>query len=269
MATLTWVGGGNNRASNPADWSPSQAPQAGDQLLMSGGTMNVTGNALAGDTVTLTPSSPHATFNLSGKVSMDIARGYPGGGTTTVNLVDHSEWNGGFSNNYTNGEFLIQADGEHGRVGRFANTSSTVGNDSTIIDADVTGAGTFTLQPGGNEPKLEFMHSVSNNQTVNVLGGGRYGTPSLLQIDDPKDYHATTVLGYGQITLEDITATSYDLKHDMLRLFDGNKMVDDLSAATTGIAQQDFGVSQVGGSVVIHSNGSYYSDGGSLLPMHG
>ena len=52
---LTWIGGGDNEASNPADWIAPTLPASGDELLFpaSGGTMNVTGNVLAGTVVEL------------------------------------------------------------------------------------------------------------------------------------------------------------------------------------------------------------------------
>lgn len=40
MTNRTWIGGGNNEASNPKDWSPTGAPQAGDTLVMNGETNN-------------------------------------------------------------------------------------------------------------------------------------------------------------------------------------------------------------------------------------
>jgi hypothetical protein len=49
----TWIGCGNNEASNPNDWSPTGAPQPGNSLNMSAGTINISGDALAGDTLTI------------------------------------------------------------------------------------------------------------------------------------------------------------------------------------------------------------------------
>ena len=51
MTNRTWIGGGNNKASNPRDWSPNGAPQAGDTLTISSGTMTVSGNDLKGDSL--------------------------------------------------------------------------------------------------------------------------------------------------------------------------------------------------------------------------
>jgi hypothetical protein len=60
MTTRIWIGGGNNKASNPKDWSPTGVPRLGDNLFIAGstgamppnGTINVVGNDLAGDTLT-------------------------------------------------------------------------------------------------------------------------------------------------------------------------------------------------------------------------
>lgn len=62
MTTRTWIGGGNNQATNPSDWSPSGAPQPGDTLSIASGTMNIFGNALAGDNLTVV--SGNADLNL-------------------------------------------------------------------------------------------------------------------------------------------------------------------------------------------------------------
>ena len=52
MATLTWIGGGNNSAGNPKDWSGDTTPKPSDTLILSNGsTINVTGNQLQGDTL--------------------------------------------------------------------------------------------------------------------------------------------------------------------------------------------------------------------------
>ena len=37
MTDRTWLGGGNNNARNPNDWSPTGAPQPGDILSMPNG----------------------------------------------------------------------------------------------------------------------------------------------------------------------------------------------------------------------------------------
>ena len=86
------------------------------------------------------------------------------------------------------------------------------------------------------------------------------------------NYHAPTELGFGEIILEGLKATSYSLKNDLLSIFNGKSVVDTLNLSVEtvgGSAPSHFGVSQVGSSVVIHADGSSYHDGGRLLAMHG
>jgi hypothetical protein len=101
MATLTWVGGGGNKASNPQDWSPTGAPQSGDtlQVVPPGScTMNVRGDALAGDapqvstSVTLNLSHDAAVTadinpNLSTPPTVDLTANL-GRGVSTFNLSE-------------------------------------------------------------------------------------------------------------------------------------------------------------------------------------
>ena len=69
MTNRTWVGGGNNQASNPSDWSPTGAPQPGDTLIISSGTMDVSGKALAGDTLDLSVTGNTANIYLKGDIA--------------------------------------------------------------------------------------------------------------------------------------------------------------------------------------------------------
>jgi hypothetical protein len=78
MTNRTWIGGGNNQASNPKDWSPKGAPHSGDALTMNSGTMNVIHDDLAGDvlainsgTVNLTRGS-NATIAANGDALINI-----------------------------------------------------------------------------------------------------------------------------------------------------------------------------------------------------
>ena len=103
----------------------------------------------------------------------------------------------------------------------------------------------------------------SPTQAIKFLGGEH----GVVQIDGPGQYHAQTDLGYGEIFLEGLKATSYSLKTDLLSLYKGNMLVDQVHLGFLGTAS-NFGVSQVGGSVVIHADGSSYKDGGVLLAHH-
>ena len=268
--TLTWIGGGNNLASNFADWSPATLPIAGDTLVMDGGTMNVVGNVLAGDTVQLADyfqnsALPANTFNLSGNVAMNVAGGYPGDGTTTINLANGSDWTGSFSTNYSDSGLTIQATG--GGTGEFSNVASVDGSETNvIINANIVGTGTISVEPSGESGTLEFMHGVSSGQTVELLDEGRYQAPGFIKIDDPADYHATTVLGGGGLTLEGLTATSYDISGDILSLFKGNAVAYTLTlaAAAGGTIPQTANVAQIASGIVVDNP----SAGGTLLPVH-
>jgi hypothetical protein len=99
-----------------------------------------------------------------------------------------------------------------------------------------------------------------------------HGDFGVVQIDSPLNYHAATQLGFGEIILEGLKATSYSLKGDLLSIFNGKSIVGTMNLTLEKIGSgspTNFGVSQVGGSVVIHADGSSYHDGGKLLAMHG
>ena len=116
MATLDWIGGGNNKASNPNDWSPTAAPQPGDTLTVSSSegphlfTMNVSCDDLAGNLVAISNStftanlahhavmaahqliSSAATFNLSENSSLNLSltSGFHVGlNSATINISGH------------------------------------------------------------------------------------------------------------------------------------------------------------------------------------
>ncbi len=74
--TLTWIGGGNNAASNPLDWSTDTVPKAGDTLIMTAGTINVGNSNLAGDVLTVADYDPEhgsVTIDLKGGAALSLA----------------------------------------------------------------------------------------------------------------------------------------------------------------------------------------------------
>jgi len=158
MANRTWLGGGNNNANNPDDWSSTGVPVPGDVLDMQAGTMNVRGNNLAGNSVVIGKEqvgaeptlnlSHHAnvsleiaqfsddqvTINVQGSDTLNVRSDFPSSGSLTVNLADHASLAGAF--NMTFGSVVING----GNGSRFVNDSSTV----------LRGLGTipFTLRSG-------------------------------------------------------------------------------------------------------------------------
>jgi hypothetical protein len=224
-------------------------------------THNVTGNHLNDTSLNLpNPLSPPETINVRGVTEMNILMGT--GDSLTVNLKAHSEWIGGFTSGIGN---KVSVNG----AGTFANKASFV-NGTAIIGVNVVGAGTFTATEAHSSGKLEFMHSVSAGQTVDVQASGYFLQHGTVQIDDPSAYHAQTNLGYGEVILEGLKATSYSLKNDLLTLFKGHAVVDTMRLAVVHIgalAPTSFGISQVGSAIDIHSDGGLFS-GGTALAHH-
>jgi len=268
-----WIGGGNNNANDPAHWSPFGTPQAGDHLSIDHGTMNVTQDSLVNDTLTLnaqTGSNAPITLNFSGpEVHAFVSEGF-GFGPAIINLAENTQWIGGFSTSpYTSypGETV------HGDRGAAFSNATTVIGATVKFDVPVVNNGTFTVNAShGGPPTLEFVHGVTEGQSIK-LNGGLYGTnPATLRIDDPTNFKASVEQGWGETILQGISADSYDLKGEMLTLYSGNRPVEHLRFAldtTTGNNNAtDFGVSQVGKDIDIHSDGNRYTAGGTLLPVH-
>lgn len=274
----TWLGGIDQNANTAANWSPTGVPQPGDVLTMNGGLMNISGNDLTGDTLNIetnnTVNPAAVTLNLSnGAVPMTLDSGQGDAGAVTVNLADNTDWIGGANAGPFGGPVTIQATGPQA-TGTWSNTTSLIDN-SVLVSANVVGNGSFTTEMAhGTGTKLEFAQGVSAGQTVTITGGQYPANGiSTVQVDDPSNYHASTTLGFGEMILQGVTADSYTYQNDMLSLYNGSTVVDTLNLAlqtsNNGLAAAtNFGVSQVGGSVVLHADGASYQGGGTLLPVH-
>lgn len=259
----TWIGGGNNLATNAADWSPGSLPISGDQLSMNAGAlMNVVGDALHGDAIYAPPGDGAAIqINVSGNANFTT------GGSAIVEVAKLSQWTGGFNVGPFNGP------GSIGGFGTFSNTSSAIDNVATI-DVNVVGNGTFNVYASHGVGRLEFLHAVGAGQTVQIVGGS-YGLPtaSEVTVDDPKNFAGNVQLGFGEMTLKGLTATSYDMKQGVLTLFNGSVVIDKLNltlatGANGTLAATGFGVSEVAGSVILHGDDGSYHETGTLLPVH-
>ena len=233
MTTRTWLGGGDNSASNPNDWSPAGAPEPGDTLQISNpgpATMNVQDNALAGDplliaadgtTVNLSDNAvanvvlgqgASPTINIAGVAHFAILPGEESG--ATVNLAANSAWIGGFSFTYSesltvNGPRAVFINDEASSFG-----SHSGGGFNTAI------AGTGSISGYGNP--LEFGGFVSRGQTITEAGPG-----AIITVDHPSEYHALTdLLSFTELDLVGLAnADSYTLKNDLLRLYSGNHVI--------------------------------------------
>jgi hypothetical protein len=259
----TWVGGGSNSAGNPNDWNDHGAPQAGDSLTMSSGTMNVTGLQLQGDSVSV-PLGDTVTVNVSGVTDLSLSVGGFGPGShATVNLAANSEWIGGFGVGPTGGASLVVQG-----TGAFDNTSSEI-QGSALIKSNVIGTGSFLADRAHGPGAIEFAHSVSAGQTVNIVSGGYIqGEGGTVQVDDPTHYSATTNLSLGTLILEGIKASSYTFQGSDLLLFNGKSLVGAWTVENNPNgpgASAPISVSQVGSAIDINKGSGIV---GVVLPVH-
>ena len=288
--TRTWIGGGNNNASNPKDWSPAGVPQPGDTLQQMGGqtplTMNVRGNDLAGDTLNFLSGSAPVTMNMSHKAVADVNVGIQAYGGDTFNLKQHSALSTTVSGasqvvNITGSDhFSTVGDVERLSVnvaphstwtGSFSLTgdstlTATGGSHSefindgpselsyqsaAVLDLPVLGKGSFSLVFHGY---LTFSNSVGADQSVSMAGDPF----SHVVIDHPNEFHGSITLGDGSIVAGEsidlmglATADSYTFKNDMLSIFAGKTVIDTLRL--TDATPNGFVVEKASGSVNIVS----------------
>jgi hypothetical protein len=160
MATRTWIGGGDNNASNPLDWNPNGVPQPGEQLSVvpavpgtpQSFTMNVMENDLAGDPVDIV-SRANLLANLSNRAVMTAVVSDGANGTfnlsqqSSLNLSLSSGRSGAPSNNTINLSQNSSLDLSAGGFGVTANVNMS-GNDAAHIIVGGLGSANVTLQPG-------------------------------------------------------------------------------------------------------------------------
>lgn len=259
--SLTWLGGGNNLATNPKDWTPNQVPASGDTLTMNSGTINVKGAALAGDdlylfgtsevvnfnnaTLDLVGDFGGVTLNLTGNNSFNVG-GAMNFDTIVINMAKNAALTGYVASNFQPGGDPVIING-----GTFFNNLSQV-SEAPFMTFNCKVEGTGTLVAEG----LTFMGAVGAGQTIDTSG--------VLAIDDPLDFKA--VIGgaaqgpggtphvpiqpsgnfIGEIDLAGLfQSTSYTFKNDILTLFEANKVVDSLrlNASSVSVDRTSLGIS--------------------------
>lgn len=285
MATpRTWIGGGNNKASNAKDWSPGDRLLPGDTLTMNTGTtIDIRGNDLAGNALTYrsddtmnlslgakvsaqsaivtSPSdiANDVVFNVRGTDTLNVSSGLQA--DDTVNIAANSKWIGGF--NAVQDKFTV-----NGAPGAsFANRASGGTKVNALINADVTGKGTIAV---GDFSQWEFTKSVGAGQTLHLADQS-----GVVQIDHPQEFHAAVVadglpssISQASVSLHGLaTADSYTYKNDLLKLYSGNKVIDTMSlrgavtASTIGLEKTSTGISVVMDRAIAGQT--------ELLPLHG
>lgn len=261
MTARTWIGGGANLATDPNNWSPTGIPQLGDTLTMAGGTMDVTGDDLAGDTLAMTGTD---VINVTGSTAMALETS--GSLNATVNLAAGSVWSDGISGlAIVFGPVTVQGEGVFNNLG-----PSIIGASATI-NVDVSGAGSFQMGADHNIAQMEFGKGVSAGQTI-VETGSPISGHSQVRVDDPADFQAAISLSYSEVVLLGLTADSYTFANGVVTLWSGQTVVDTVKVTTVDAPSADFfpalfGVSQVIGGINIHDDGANFVSG-TLLGLH-
>ena len=263
-----WAGSNTNNASDPNAWVPTGVPVAGDALFMAGGGMNVAGSDLAGDAINLEGNGATATFNVyAPNTGLTIAEQFYNQ-SVTVNIGDGDSWAGGISTYpQINGVLTVNGPGE------WDNSNTTI-NGAAKIGANIGGTGQLNFTNAHTQAQADISGAVASGQKVSVDGYAEYGGEhGDLKIDNPVSYQAPTTLGYGEIHLEGLQADGYFQDANKLTLYNGGNavytlnltVVQNQSGGPSGVGQ-DFGVSQTADGVVVHTDGTRYAGGGTLLP---
>ncbi len=227
MVARTWNGGAGNDASNPNDWSPAGAPQPGDSLTIGSGTIDVSGNDLAGDTLSVSPytasgGSEVADIATNGPATLDLSVLL---GTANVTVAPGSV-------------LTLNAQVNAGYLNVSGGTLSFIGTSSfdaykTVLSDRLTGNGTLDLY-GGNATGafLEVNGPVGSGLTFNISSNG--AGDAGLQIDHPGKFHGDIQLQSGFAAFIGLQATSADLSGDILALFNGAQLVDSVRLTNPG-----------------------------------
>jgi hypothetical protein len=256
--TLTWVGGGSNLASDPAEWSPAVAPTAGDTLSMPSGTMNLDGNALAANTLYI-PFDASVDINTGHAARLDLDLGPEPDATANIDVHGRLTLNAQVTSGYLN---------VSGGTINFIGTSGFHGF-KTQLDSNLVGSGTLDLTGGNaNGELMEVNGAVGGRLTFNISGTA---PDASLQIDHPNTFFGLIELpqtiGLGHVAFMGIQATSADLFDGILLMFDGSKPVD----ATRISGGSDLHLQQTTTGVLLTEGA--YSDvfpgsGGTPIPIH-
>jgi len=264
MALKTW-NGSNGNFQNPNDWTPKGVPAAGDDAVITNGTVRINNLNLTGvgiqvssqnqsnpvtldihnstiGTVPITELTPQqfaiADMNIKGTViENDLLKlgGFsrtPVGSTLNMDIAKHST----FVNTGT-------IDAETGSTisvigkGTFENNSTfDVIGSMTTVDTPITGTGTINAEIGidTRATQLNIGDSVSAGETVNVIGN------AVLQLSDTPEFLGAINfapppppgIGLEEVILQGIASTSASYNGSVLSVFNGTDLVASLRVAT-------------------------------------
>ncbi|HVY16240.1 MAG TPA: hypothetical protein VHB27_13530 [Rhodopila sp.] len=203
MTTLTWTGGGNNRASNPDDWSPNQAPAPGDTLLMQGqGTpyaIDIRGDDLAGNPLTLLFAE--VTANLSHRA---VASLNGTGASGTFNLSHRST----LTSEVSQGEGVYNLSGRSTLNLGGAESASTInisGRATAILGANQSGyRSSYTVnldQYAKWSGTFDAFGAISGQVVVNGAEGSRFDNNGASSVDYARATIGADVVGAGSFNI--------------------------------------------------------------------
>ncbi len=213
IPTRLWVGGSDNAAANPANWSPAGVPQPGDTLQIgNGATINVTGNDLAGDTLNVINSGSAVTVNAKDSAQLDFSIPFSG---VNLNVADTATLNVSAVHGVLNAS---------GGTIQFIGTTQ-LGASRVILNDNLTGTATVALSGAQGEGTfVEVNGAAGSGLTFNLQSVVE------LQIDHPDQFASALTIGGGTpletVLLAGLTATNGDLMNGVLSLFNGNQLVD-------------------------------------------
>ena len=259
MVARTWIGGANNDASNPGDWSPAGAPQPGDTLTMGSGTIDVSGNDLAGDTLAVgreTASGPFAVADIAtrGPTTLDLSVLLS---TANVTVAPDSVLT---LNAHVDAGYLNVSGGTL----RFIGTSAFDAY-KTVLSDTVIGNGTLDLY-GGNATGafMEVKGAVGPGLTFNISSNG--AGDAGLQIDHPGSFAGDIKLQSGFAAFIGLHATNADLFGGILAMFDGARLVELVRLTNPGAS--GLRIQQNSDGVMVSAGlGEYDQPGGIGTPV--
>jgi hypothetical protein len=226
-------------------------------IWLSEGTANVAGPSFDGDTYNI---GVDPTINLSGGAQINVSQqGAPDGlGVLNVNVSGNDGLSlamGGPPAEHMSDTFDLTAHSNllstdtmgfgqltvngKGATDTFTGYSSFSGT-QVILNTDIMGTGSIITAAGiigtsVTQGSLTINGSVGAGVTILTAGGSRveeFAGGGSLTINDLSTFKGTVIVGLGEtnnVQLSGLDATSYDLKGDILSLYNGNKLVDKLN----------------------------------------
>jgi hypothetical protein len=307
MTTRTWIGGGNNKADNPDDWSPFGVPQPGvDSILMTQGTIKVRGSEIAGsnglggpimdvqgdvrvnlsDDASVMPIevvSGETQLHIHDEAMLGLTLGISGQApSATVDLAANSRWIGNFS--AFSGSLVIN--GAHGAlfITNDIPSGATVVNPLTLPvqpdfvainanigdgSASITADSGATVEVGGSAASGQVFQANASSDTF----GSVLSAPGILKIDHPNLFDGQLQLGIGEIDLVGLArADSYSYQQDLLSIYSCGKIIEKLSRQQVpGLQGSSFGslaVEKTAVGVSIYTSNNASHPAGTLLPLY-